>query len=106
MPATTYERLIFCQDIHSLPSLDQPQRARLGKHVWLGIKPLIAPFYPLKKVQSLEPEGFYTVLQYPDDLFPHIDKLIVGYYESRTVKKRRRVLAKTKPVPIYQSKKQ
>lgn len=89
---TMYERLVVMQQDPEFPPLSQAQRARLGKKVWLGIKPFIAPYFPLPKVQSQEPEGTYTVLQYPPELSLTIDTIIRDFYEQPARKRKRRII--------------
>lgn len=100
MPTTVYERLCFLQELETLPPLSQQQKAKLGRLVWKKVKPFAQEYYPLNRVQSIEPEGYYTVLEYPDALIPHIDTFIIDFYE-KPAKKRVRV-----KIPVYSTRKQ
>jgi hypothetical protein len=100
---TMYERLVDIQQDPEFPPLSQPQRARLGKKVWLGIKPFITPYFPLEKVKSEEPEGVYTVLRYPPELSLTIDAIIRDFYEQ-PIRKRKRKAVPIKPAYSHKLK--
>lgn len=76
--------------------LSKEQREELGKsiaHHYVndsGIK------RPLFKTLSVEPEGEFTVVEYPKIYNPEIDRQIAEYYLKNTPKKRKRIPIKYK----------
>lgn len=76
--------------------LSKEQREELGKSIAHNYVNNSGIKRPLFKTISHEPEGVFTVVEYPRIYNTEIDRQIAEYYLQNTPKKRKRIPLKSK----------
>lgn len=100
---TVFKRISYYCQQNGLPIPDRDQRAEVGKqvaHIYISEKKKEAV---INRIESVEPEGTFSVIDYPKNFVPVIDQFIDDFMKELTPKKRKR-----NPIekPVYSGRKQ
>lgn len=77
-----YSRLVKYQELNKKPPLTQEQKVSLGHHICQQYLSQTRIKKALHRMMSIEPEGKFIVLSYPEIYLPEIDRYISEFYST------------------------